>query len=109
MMKLLIAILLLGVIAVNGLLYLKVNALETRVSQLQSQSLAGFIPYSDTPPPVSDPTQDALLKEAAPLLEKARTAIQNADYSKAQELLREARGPASDYTGDSVSETGRVH
>ena len=36
MMKLLIAILLLGVIAVNGLLYLKVNALETRVSQLQS-------------------------------------------------------------------------
>ncbi len=96
MMKLIIAILLMSVIAANGLLYLKFNALETRVSQLQAQSAANIIPYSNTPPPVSDPTQDALLKEAAPLLEKARAAIQNADYSKAKTLLQEARGPLNE-------------
>ena len=91
-MKLLVALLLIGVIAANGLLYMKLNALETRVALLQYQTSLTIFPYSGTPPPVSDPDQEAVLKEAAPLLAKARAAIQKADYAQAKSLLREAKG-----------------
>lgn len=96
MIRLLAAILLIGVIAANGLIYLKLNALEARVSQLQARTLVRMSPNSNTPPSVSDPAQEALLKEAAPLLDRARSAIQNADYSRAQALLKEARGPLNE-------------
>ncbi len=97
MIRLMIAVLLLIVIAANVLMYQKMSFLEMRITQLEMHTTtARSNSLSDAPPNVSDPVQEALLKEAAPLLEKARTAIQNADYSTAQTLLKEARGPLNE-------------
>lgn len=78
-MKGLIAFLLMTLLALNAYNYWQIRQLRTQVAALQSRSIAAPDAFSSA----------ALMEQAMPLLDQARTAVQHADFEKAKRLLSE--------------------